>query len=205
MPLQIRGMCPLLQVFDMAASLKFYCDILGFEIHAADQNTKAPDHNWVWLVREDVHLMLNTAYEPEHRPPTPDGRRVTAHDDTCLYFGAPDVDAVYAYLREMGIKLDAPRVAPYGMKQLYLHDPDGYGISFQWRAEKEEAAETPAVISSKLHNGRTARLVPASAAACDAASLVGIYAFGITLGCPACGAVTFWVGAAALIVGAIEC
>ncbi|MGH9735226.1 MAG: VOC family protein [Candidatus Acidiferrales bacterium] len=142
MPLQIRGMCPLLQVFDMATSLKFYCDVLGFKIHATDQNTAAPDHNWVWLVREDVHLMLNAAHEPGHRPPTPDGRRVAAHDDTCFYFGAPDVDALYAYLQEQGIKSDAPHVAPYGMKQLYLRDPDGYGICFQWEAEEDQAGRT---------------------------------------------------------------
>lgn len=137
---EIQGMCPLLQVFDMATSLKFYCDVLGFKIQATDSNTTAPDHNWVWLARgEDVHLMLNTAYEPEQRPPSPDARRVASHDDTCLYFGAPDVDAVYSDLQEKGIKSDKPHVAPYGMKQLYLRDPDGYGICFQWRAEAENA------------------------------------------------------------------
>lgn len=139
---EIQGMCPLLQVFDMATSLKFYCDVLGFKIHAKDDKTTAPDHNWVWLVRgEDVYLMLNTAYDEGQRPPTPDARRVAAHDDTCLYFGAPDVDAVHAYLQEKGIKSEAPHVAPYGMKQLYLHDPDGYGICFQWRVEKEETGK----------------------------------------------------------------
>ena len=25
-----------------------------------------------------------------------------------------------------------PKVAPYGMKQLYLTDPDGYLLCFQW-------------------------------------------------------------------------
>lgn len=140
MALDIRGMCPLLQVFDMATSVKFYCDVLGFEIHATDQNTIAPDHNWVWLVRGDIHLMLNTAYEPEHRPPKPDPRRSANHNDTCLYFGAPDVDAVYASLQERGIKSEKPKIAPYGMKQLYLRDPDGFGLCFQWQAEKQEAA-----------------------------------------------------------------
>jgi hypothetical protein len=28
-----------------------------------------------------------------------------------------------------------PKVAPYGMKQLHLTDPDGYLLCFQWRAE----------------------------------------------------------------------
>jgi catechol 2,3-dioxygenase-like lactoylglutathione lyase family enzyme len=133
-------MCPLLQVFDMATSLKFYCDILGFEIHATDQNTAAPNHNWVWLVRGEVHLMLNTAYEPEYRPPAPDQHRIAGHHDVCLYFAAPDVDSVYAYLQQNGVKSDKPKIAPYGMKQLYLRDPDGYEVCFQWKAEKQVAA-----------------------------------------------------------------
>lgn len=86
--------------------------------------------------------VLSTAYDERQRPPTPDPRRVAAHDDTCLYFGAPDVDAVYAYLQQKGIKSEAPHVAWYGMKQLYLHDPDGYGICFQWKAEKTEAGRS---------------------------------------------------------------
>jgi hypothetical protein len=27
-----------------------------------------------------------------------------------------------------------PKVAPYGMKQLYVRDPDGYNLCFQWPA-----------------------------------------------------------------------
>ena len=53
---------------------------------------------------------------------------------TCLYFACPDVDAVYLHLLGKGIALNPPRVAGYGMKQLYLTDPDGFGICFQWKA-----------------------------------------------------------------------
>ncbi len=82
-----------------------------------------------------VELMLNTAYEEDTRPPAPDPVRFAAHDDTCLYFGCPDVDAAYAYLRARGVAAKEPKVAPYGMKQLYLSDPDGYSICFQWPAK----------------------------------------------------------------------
>jgi hypothetical protein len=44
------------------------------------------------------------------------------------------VDAAYAYLREKGVSLDPPTVAPCWMKQLYLKDADGYVICFQWAA-----------------------------------------------------------------------
>ncbi|HKS76793.1 MAG TPA: VOC family protein [Terriglobales bacterium] len=134
MTIDIKGMTPLLQVYDMATSLKFYCEVLEFEINQTDDNTTAPNHNWVWLRRDGVDLMLNTAYEYDQRPPKSDPRRVASHDDTALYFGAPDVDAVYAHLRAKGIDVEEPKVAPYGMKQLYLHDPDGFNLCFQWKA-----------------------------------------------------------------------
>jgi uncharacterized glyoxalase superfamily protein PhnB len=78
--------------------------------------------------------MLNTAYEHDLRPPEPEASRVRAHDDIALFFGCPDVDAAYEHLRAKGVDVQPPRVAPYGMKQLHLKDPDGYGICLQWRA-----------------------------------------------------------------------
>ncbi len=118
----------------MEKSLQFYCDMLGFEILETDSNTTAPNHNWVWLRRNGVDLMLNTAYDEGQRPPVPDSSRVRAHEDTGLFFGAPDVDAVYAHLRDCGVTVKEPKVAPYGMKQLYVRDPDGFGLCFQWKA-----------------------------------------------------------------------
>ena len=134
MTIDIQGMTPLLQVFDMPTSLKFYCDVLGFEIVQTDANTTAPNHNWVWLRLNHMDLMLNTAYEYDKRPPAADPRRVAAHDDTALFFGSPNVDAVYAHLHAQGFDVKEPTIAPYGMKQLFFHDPDGFGLCFQWKA-----------------------------------------------------------------------
>src|SRR5262249_33687976 len=66
------------------------------------------------------------------RPPEPDARVVAAHDDTALFFACPDVDGAYAHLRAHGVVAPEPKVAPYGMKQLYVADPDGYNLGFQW-------------------------------------------------------------------------
>jgi len=132
----VIGMTPLLQVFDMATSLRFYCDVLGFQIVTTDPNTAAPNHNWVWLRLNGIELMLNTAYEYDERPASYDPRRVAAHRDTALYFGAPDVDAVYAQLRAKGVEVEEPRIAPYGMKQVYLRDPDGFELCFQCQANR---------------------------------------------------------------------
>jgi glyoxylase I family protein len=41
-------------------------------------------------------------------------------------------NAAYDYLRACGVAAKEPSVAPYGMKQPYLTDPDGYSLCFQW-------------------------------------------------------------------------
>jgi glyoxylase I family protein len=44
------------------------------------------------------------------------------------------VDAAFRYVREEGLDVRKPVVRDCGMKQLYLKDPDGYGLCFQWMA-----------------------------------------------------------------------
>jgi glyoxylase I family protein len=134
MAIEIRGMAPLFQVYDMPASIAFYRDVLGFEV-VTTSTPRGGHFDWALLRLNGVELMLNTAYEQDARPAAPDARRVAAHDDTCLYFGCPDVDAAYAYLRARGVAAKEPKVAHYGMKQLYLQDPDGYNLCFQWAAK----------------------------------------------------------------------
>jgi len=135
MPIDMRGVCPLVQVFDMPTSVRFYRDILGFAI-VSNAPSRAPDEfGWCLLRHGDsTEVMLNTAYDYGERPEHPDPARIAAHNDTCLYIGCPDVDAAYHFLLSRGIALKPPQVAHYGMKQLYLEDPDGFGICFQWRA-----------------------------------------------------------------------
>jgi glyoxylase I family protein len=130
MSLDVRGLAPLLQVFDMPRSLHFYRDLLGFEV----VQTSAPgdDCGWAQLRLHGVELMLNTAYERDARPPAADLTRQAAHADTGLYFGCPDLDGAYALLRAQGLEPQAPVVRTYGMTQLYLTDPDGYSLCFQW-------------------------------------------------------------------------
>ncbi len=133
MAIDIKGMTLLLSVFDMPTSLAFYRDKLGFElVHDSGQGD---DSGWVMLkAGDDATIMLNTAYDDDVRPAAPDAAHIAVHRDTCIYFACPDPDAAYKYLKEKGIDLNPPEIAPYGMKQLYLNDPDGYTLCFQWAA-----------------------------------------------------------------------
>lgn len=140
MTIELRGMTMLLQVFDMRRSVEFYRDVLGFEVVSNSPPLQDALFDWALLRRDGIELMLNTAYEEDQRPAVPDARRVAAHDDIGLFFACPDVDAMYAYLREKGVANKAPKVAPYGMKQLYVKDPDGYCLCFQWPAKETTTA-----------------------------------------------------------------
>jgi glyoxylase I family protein len=127
--MDIHGVAPLLQVFDMPTAVHFYRDVLGFTIWGSSQ--PGDDCNWCGLRLNGAEVMLNTAYEADQRPPAPDLSRVASHADTCLFFGCQDLDAAYQHLRIHGLNLEKPKVAPYGMRQLWFTDPDGYGLCFQ--------------------------------------------------------------------------
>jgi glyoxylase I family protein len=128
MKTEFFGVAPLLQVYDMPRALRFYRDVLGFQV--VNQSHGGEEFDWCLLSRGDAELMLNTIYESEHRPRQPDPRRTAAHGDTGLFFACRELDVAYEHLRTHGVNLQPPRVAPYGMRQLSFKDPDGYGICF---------------------------------------------------------------------------
>ena len=132
MAIEMKGLCPLIQVFDMPTSLKFYRDTLGFEV--VQRSQESDECSWCWLRCGDAELMLNTAYDDDDRPEKPDAARWKGHQDTMLYVGCPDVDDAYEFLKARGVKCEPPKTAWYGMRQLNVTDPDGFGVCFQWKA-----------------------------------------------------------------------
>src|SRR6185295_18495053 len=123
MSIEVSGVCALLQVFDMPASVRFYRDVLGFEVVSTSPRD-GDQFDWGLLRLGNAEVMLNTAYELAERPVAPEADRAAAHADTTLYFGCPDVDAAYRHLRSHGIDVKPPEVASYGMRQVYVSDPD---------------------------------------------------------------------------------
>lgn len=135
MAISMLGMAPLLQVFDMPRSIAFYRDVLEFEVVTTSR--EGPEFDWALLRRNGVELMLNTAYETGSRPDEPDPARAAAHGDTSLFFGCADVEEAWRHLRGHGLAVAEPVVQGYGMKQLYVTDPDGYVLCFQCPASEK--------------------------------------------------------------------
>ena len=127
----------MLMVFDMSRSIAFYRDLLGFEVVTTSPARSKDDFDWGLLRLAGMDLMFNTAYDHDARPAAPDSGRVAAHEDTALFFACRDLDLVYAHLRAHDVAAKEPTVAYYGMRQVWLKDPDGYVICFQWRADDQ--------------------------------------------------------------------
>jgi glyoxylase I family protein len=75
---------PLVQVFDMIESSRFYIDRLGFEIVDKSPTVETAEgqfSRWMWLRNAGVELMLNTAYDANERPPSRDDARELGHRD----------------------------------------------------------------------------------------------------------------------------
>ena len=137
MSLDARGLTPLLSVYDMPTSVRFYRDSLGFEVAMSSPPVDEVMFHWCLLRLGGADLMLNTEYEfnserPAQRPPL----FTEAHGKICLYIGCPDVDKAYEELKDKVATIEKPVVTGYGMKRMYLHNPDGYGLCFQWSAQK---------------------------------------------------------------------
>lgn len=128
------GLTPLIGVFDMPKALAFYRDVLGFELISASPVVETPEgqfSHWMWLRLGAAELMLNTQYDSGERPEHPVATSLVAHGDTSFYIGCSDIDAAYERLTLRGLKADSPKVAPYGLRNFSVKDPDGYSVVFQ--------------------------------------------------------------------------
>jgi uncharacterized glyoxalase superfamily protein PhnB len=119
----IRQLSPLLAVQDIERSIEFYRDRLGFAVVGqADSEGKV---FLCHLERDGASLMLQQAEDEEDGPAQGRGLGVT------FYFVCDDASTMYTELTSRGLKLDMPRVAYYGMNQLFVPEPNGYALCFE--------------------------------------------------------------------------
>jgi glyoxylase I family protein len=134
MAIEIKDVCALMSVWDMPTTVRFYSDLLGFEIVAQSPTYAVEDgeelFHWCTLRAGRACIMLNTEYDQDERPaerPQPAQERFA----TWFYYSCPDIDAAYATLQAAGVACQPPSIATYGFRVLTLRDPDGRGITLQ--------------------------------------------------------------------------
>lgn len=117
---RLKSFAPQLLVDDLARAMAFYTDVLGFSFGT-------PWRGFYAIGERDgfaVHLKCapKTAEDRAHRH---------EHEHLDVYAGVSGVDALYAACRAKGATILKPlEHTPWGTKDFYLEDPDGYIIAF---------------------------------------------------------------------------
>jgi catechol 2,3-dioxygenase-like lactoylglutathione lyase family enzyme len=132
--IEVHDICALLSVYDMPETVRFYSELLGFELVSRAPTYETIDgvehFHWCMLRNGSSYLMLNTEYDTGERPaerPALEQQRFGAW----FFFGCADLDGARRQLEAAGVECDGPKLAGYGFRTLSFHDPDGHGITLQ--------------------------------------------------------------------------
>lgn len=115
------------------ASIAFYCDVLGF------RQLPRPPFNfrgaWLYGYGFQIHVIEHSAYAPDAAAPI-DSR------DRHLAFAVEDFDQARADLVARGIEF-IERTNAGGVRQIFLHDPDGQTIELAVYGDPSRGYEPP--------------------------------------------------------------
>jgi catechol 2,3-dioxygenase-like lactoylglutathione lyase family enzyme len=108
---RITSTVPVLASLDIEQTLDFYTRHLGFTAVA-----KHPDYLIVQRDGAEIHFWLCADKQ--------------IAENTSCYVRVADTDALFAEFSNTGLKLAPPAVRVWGMKELYVIDPNGNLLKF---------------------------------------------------------------------------
>ena len=124
-----------LKVADLERSLRFYCDVLGFDLMQRMSDQAA----FVSAGGYHHHIGLNT-WDSRGGSPPPPGATGLFHIGILYPTRAALADAVRGLMKAR-IRLDG--ASDHGVSEaIYLRDPDGNGIELYWDRPKEQWPRT---------------------------------------------------------------
>jgi lactoylglutathione lyase len=126
---------PFFNVTDIAASVRFYVDGLGFKM--TNQWVDAGKLQWCWLEIGEAALMLQEYRKEGHGPQRPEGKLGLG---VVISFQCKDALAIYREARSRGISASRPFVGN-GMWVTGMTDPDGYRLEFESYTDVPEETE----------------------------------------------------------------
>lgn len=123
MSVRFNNLIPMLLCRDVQASIRFYVDVLGFEV--VDRMDNVGRTGFASLRNGRTKIMLaSPTYVPEN--PKLDGR----YTQSVYYFYPDDVEALHAQVKVKGREPSDLKVRFYGLKEFELVDPDGHVLLF---------------------------------------------------------------------------
>jgi catechol 2,3-dioxygenase len=120
-----------LKVADLERSLKFYRDLLGFQVMQYYGSSAV----FISAGGYHHHIGLNTWYSKNGSPPSP---RSTGLFHTAILYPTRK-DLANALKRLVGAKYPLTGASDHGVSHaLYLDDPDGNGVELYWDKPRDE-------------------------------------------------------------------
>jgi catechol 2,3-dioxygenase len=120
-----------LKVADLNRSLKFYCDLLGFELILMYGDQAA----FISAGGYHHHIGLNTWHSKGAPPASPNG--VGLYHTAIVYPTRKDLAIIYQRLLNANYPLTG--ASDHGVSEaLYLNDPDGNGVELYWDRPQDE-------------------------------------------------------------------
>ena len=127
--IRFTAVTPNLIVRDVAASTRFYTEVLGFTIKQTVPD--AAPFVFVWLERGAVPVFPTDAAAVA--PDIPASATPTFGGTAALFVAVEGVDALHAAVAPPTPVVMSLRTQFYGMREFAIHDPDGHLITFAER------------------------------------------------------------------------
>lgn len=124
--MKFEQLTPNLVVSNLARSLEFYRDVLGFQLLRTVP--EQPPFIFAMLQRDSVMLFLN-----DQEAVRKDNERLATVGGAGFYIVMTGIDEYYESLKGR-VNLAMPLTKQfYGMREFIVLDPDGYAVSFAQR------------------------------------------------------------------------
>ena len=115
----IKRNTPELFVHDVDEAVRFYRDVLGFEVEGRAPEDSSQPAEWAMVKSGEVALMFG-------------GKRTKpgSADRVVFYLAVDDADATIEALRARGAAVEGPVDQSYGYREATVMDPNGYKLVF---------------------------------------------------------------------------
>ena len=129
---RLQGVRPMIDVKDVAATVAWYTEVLGFEL-TNSMGDEGGELFWASFTRDGVSMMCNKLHTHD------DGESVEDHGHEhpsepvftgSLYVNVDEVDELALDLGGRTGLLFGPVDQPHGMREIGVLDPDGYVLIF---------------------------------------------------------------------------
>jgi catechol 2,3-dioxygenase-like lactoylglutathione lyase family enzyme len=110
--IRVECITPILRVNNLAASIRFYVDVLGFEVNWGGEN----ESTFASISRDGRTIMLAQGEQ--------------GHPGTWLWIGVEDIEPLFANLVAKEVKIvEKPTNYPWAY-EMKIEDPDGHIVRF---------------------------------------------------------------------------